>query len=312
MNGFVAAAVAIVSGAAVVILGTAAIAADALFRIAIDRRGRINKNKPELSDAQKVCIEWFNGMTPESVSVKSRDGLTLRGKLLRCPNAKRTIITVHGYRSYGLFDFSPILPFYYSQKCNLLVIDQRACGESEGKYIGFGLLERFDLLKWIALVNDNFGELPLYLHGISLGGATVLMASSLELPANVKGIIDDCGYSSAGKILRRVLKQWFKLPPFPLYYIAKLFIWLHAGYDPDSYSAPEALSAAKLSVLMIHGSADDFVPIGMSRENFAACVSEKKLIIVNGAAHAESYYIEPDRINGELKEFFSKYDTINI
>ena len=79
----------------------------------------------------------------------------------------------------------------------MLQTDARAHGESEGDYIGFGCLDRKELLKWIDWVIDYCGDdTEIYLHGISMGASTALMASGLDLPSQVKGIISDCEFTS--------------------------------------------------------------------------------------------------------------------
>ena len=133
----------------------------------------------------------------EDVFLPSYDGLRLHGQLLQQPGAKGTILLFHGYRSSWIIDFSIVLPYYYSLGYNLLAVDERAHGQSEGVYITFGVHERRDAATWAQYAAMHFGlDHPLFLGGLSMGATTVLLASALELPPSVRGVIADCGFSS--------------------------------------------------------------------------------------------------------------------
>ena len=133
----------------------------------------------------------------EDIFLPSYDGLRLHGQLLQQPSAKGTILLFHGYRSSWIIDFSIVLPYYYSLGYNLLAVDERAHGQSEGVYITFGVHERRDVVTWAQYAAMHFGpDHPLFLGGLSMGATTVLLASALELPPSVRGVIADCGFSS--------------------------------------------------------------------------------------------------------------------
>ena len=154
----------------------------------------------------------------EDIFLPSQDGLRLHGQLLQQPGAKGTILLFHGYRSSWIIDFSIVLPYYYSLGYNLLAVDERAHGQSEGVYITFGIHERRDAATWAQYAAMHFGpDHPLFLGGLSMGATTVLLASALELPPSVRGVIADCGFSSPEAIMRSVLRAHVKwLPAGPL------------------------------------------------------------------------------------------------
>ena len=138
-----------------------------------------------------------------------------------------------------------------------------------------------------------------------MGAATVLMASALELPQNVRGIIADCGYSSPREIIRKVIGE-MKLPVWAAYPFARLGAWLWGGFRLESGSPEDSLKRAKVPVLILHGEDDRFVPCGMGRANYDACVSEKRLVTVPGAGHGLSCLIDPDTYKGAVAEFYEK------
>ena len=152
----------------------------------------------QLQQAAQAAETWRAAQSFECVSIQSRDNLRLVGYYLPCAGAERTVLLVHGWRGSWEGDMSPFGPFLQEQRCNLLFVDQRGHGASEGKYLGFGVLERYDCLAWVSyLQRREPAGMPIYLLGCSQGAATVLMASGFALPKQVRGIIADCGFQGA-------------------------------------------------------------------------------------------------------------------
>ena len=234
----------------------------------------------------------------------SADGLRLHATWFPQGECKRVVICFHGYTSQGLKDYLGLSGYYLKKGYSMLLVDERAHGESEGKYIGFGCLDRLDALKWINWVLRKCGEdVEILLHGTSMGGATVLMMSSLELPAQVKGIISDCAFTSPKEVFSHVLKSMYHLPAFPVMNISDFLNKRLAGYGLDECNAAREVKKAKVPILFIHGSGDTFVPYSMCETMYENCASSKKKLIIEGAAHAECYYKDTDAYENALTEF---------
>ena len=241
----------------------------------------------------------------EDVFITSFDGLRLHAKFYAASERKAPVqIMFHGYKSSAERDFCGGLREGIDGGFNVLLVDQRAHGESEGKYLTFGVNERFDCLSWASYAAERFGnDVKIYLYGISMGAATVLMASALPLPKSVSGIVADCGYTSPKAIICSVLRD-HHVPAAPVYAVAKLGARLFCGFDLDSASAPDALRRSHIPVLFIHGDDDRFVPCRMSRENFEASAAEhKKLLIVHNAGHGLSYMLDRPAYLSSLHSF---------
>ena len=200
----------------------------------------------------------------EFVTVESQDGLTLSGRYYHTADGAPLDIGFHGYRSSPLTDFTGGSSLSFEMGHNLLLVDQRAHGRSQGRTITFGIKERKDLLQWVQYAVDRFGpDVQILLYGISMGGATVLLASELDLPTNVKGIIADCPYASPMDIILHVGKKM----PIPIWLIrpaVKLGARVYGGFEIEESHAGEAVKKAKVPILILHGEADTFVPKEMS------------------------------------------------
>lgn len=254
-------------------------------------------------------IQWLKETLHEDVEITSFDGLKLEGHLYLAENAKRTIIMMHGFRSSWIRDFSLAGKEFFEVGCNLLIVEQRAHGNSDGKYITYGVFERYDCLYWALYAAERFGDLPLYLDGISMGAATVLMASALPLPDTVKGIIADCGYTSPKAIISKVFNDKSPVPSKGLVTAVSKYSKFAAGYDFDDYSTLDAMRENTRPIFFAHGDADDFVPMEMTLQNYEACTAPKTLFIAHGATHGLSYLAQHDAYYNELMNFFEKYDN---
>lgn len=222
-------------------------------------------------------------------------------------NKKRVVICFHGYTSQGMSDYIALSDYYFKRGYAMLLPDARAHGESEGEYIGFGCLDRKDALVWINWVVQTLGEdVEIILHGTSMGGATVLMASGLNLPKQVKGIVSDCGFTSPKEVFTHVLNSMYHLPAFPVIQGADVINKRLAGYGMDECNAKREVAKAKVPILFIHGSNDTFVPCEMCHEIYDRCASPKKKLIIEGAAHAESYYKDTEKYEQALTDFFEE------
>ena len=252
----------------------------------------------------RACKEKLAACNQEDVYIQSKDGLKLHATYFPCEGSNKVVICFHGYTSEGLNDYSTLALFYMKHGYNLLIVDERAHGKSEGKYIGFGCLDRHDARLWIDYVIERLGEqCKILLHGDSMGGSTVLMTTGLELPPQVKAAISDCAFTSAWEVFASVLKNMYHLPPFPLLQIANQMVKKKAGYELDECNAREEVKKAKVPILFLHGDADTFVPCSMVHELYDACETEKKLVIIEGAGHVESCYRDAEKYEGAIADF---------
>ena len=251
--------------------------------------------------------QWLKEHEVQDVYIKSRDGLHLHGLWIPARDPKGTILLAHGYRSSYLLDFAMVLDVYHQFGFNLLVPDQRCHGKSEGKYITFGVKESRDMEDWIHFHNANFGTVPLILNGLSMGASTVLYLADQNLPDNVKGIIADCGFTSPKAILKNVYRSVIRMPAAVPVWFAGLFASIFAHFRLDEKDTRRALANSRLPVLMIHGLADDFVSCEMTQQAYAACTSEKQLLLVANAGHGVSFLSDPVGYTAAVLYFLKKH-----
>lgn len=258
--------------------------------------------EPYLDDIARV-FQQLCDRPCETVTTTSRDGLTLSGRYYHVADSAPLDICFHGYRSSCLTDFCGGAEISLQLGHNLLLVDQRAHGKSDGRTITFGIKERWDVLSWVDYALARFGNgTDILLFGISMGASTVLMASELELPDNVKGILADCPYSAPGKIIRCVAKK-MRIPTG----LAWLFAWVGAkvygDFDLREADSMRAVRKTKIPILLIHGEADGFVPCDMSAEIQRANPQMVHRCTFPGADHGISFLVDRKRYQQIVSEF---------
>ncbi|MBQ8360131.1 MAG: alpha/beta hydrolase [Oscillospiraceae bacterium] len=251
--------------------------------------------------------EWLKSHNAEDVYMTSKDGLRLHAYWIPAQNPRGTILLAHGYRSTMLVDFGLAYAFYHALGMNILVPHQRAHGESEGRYITFGVKESDDFLRWIHYHNETFGKYQMILSGMSMGASTVLYLADRNLPENVKCIIADCGFTSPKAILDKVFREVTHLPSGPSLWAADLFARVLAGFRLEEKDTRQVLKNARLPVLMVHGLSDDFVPSSMTQQGYDACGGHKEILMVEGAGHGVSFLVDKQTYTKRIITFLEKY-----
>lgn len=256
--------------------------------------------------AKENSEKWSEAIRQKQVEVKANDNITLRGtEYLNQEETNKWAIILHGYRSNP----SSVLTIgeHFSEKgYNVLIPSMRACADSEGEYVGMGWLDKEDLKCWINLIIEENKNAEIILHGSSMGAATVLMASGDELPANVKNIIADSGYTSVWDIFASEAKARFNLPEFPVLNMFQIVANRKAKYDIKEASSLEQVKKSKTPILFIHGDKDDFVPEYMCEKLYDAANCKKEKIIIHGAGHTDGKYREPEKYYNTIFDWISR------
>ncbi len=259
-------------------------------------------------ETMTALIHSMDDIPFEGIDLTADDGTKLFGRYYHVDDDAPLQIEFHGYKSTGQRDFCGGNKLAREMGMNTIVVDQRSHGRSEGKTISFGVKERFDCLNWAQYVARRWPGKPITLAGVSMGAATVLMASDLDLPEEVKGIIADCPYSSPSAIIKKVGRESMGPASILLYPFILLGARLFGGFSLTAAAPVEAVRHAKVPILLIHGEDDRFVPCDMSREIFDACTSPKTRITVPDAAHAIAYILDPEKYERTVRQFILSLD----
>ncbi len=304
---------ALIGGGAVLGLSGAAVYVTAryFFKVAFDARKKLNSNRFGTGTDYEQTInegrDWLLQYPADIITIESEDGLTLVGHYIPAEKPVRTVILAHGWHGSWCYDFAAQARWLHENGCNLLLIEQRAQGESEGKYVSYGLLESRDLLCWTDWLLQAHPAEKLYLFGISMGAATVLMAEGIpEIRERVDGILADCGFTSPYEMINFTGKRLYKMPEHPLMDLLNRWAKRKVGVDLKEYSTIDAMREATCPVLFVHGLSDTFVPSYMSLLNYEACASDKEILLVRGAGHGLSYLVDTEKYQDAVMRLWNK------
>ena len=262
----------------------------------------------EYINANQEGREYIYSLNPEDLYINSFDNLKLHALFIN-NNTNKTIICVHGYKAKdGLYDFGMSASFLNSLGYNLLFVDNRAHGLSQGKYIGFGVLDSIDVNSWVDYLVTNMNQETIILYGMSMGAATVLNTDSSPDSSPVKAIIADCGFASGYDEVAYQIKKMYHLPAFPLVPISNILLKLIAHYSLKEKEAYRSIKNYKNNLLIIHGGKDRFVPTSDAYKIFDNATCHKKILIVPGASHAKSYLKDTELYEQTIKEFLDEID----
>ena len=271
-------------------------------------------------------IVWISQQEAEDIYIQSEDGLKLHARLMDQSGAKGTVLMFHGYRTHPEVDFSASSHVYYECGNRIVHIDQRAAGESEGKYIGFGVLESRDCCLWAQYIANRFGtDQKIILAGLSMGASTVLMTTahhedrrvrincspeepmevSMTLPKNVTGIVADSAFSSPYDIIKKRIRTTYHCNGRLLTIAIGIWSRMLAHYSLKELSVPDVMKHNTIPVLLVHGTEDSNVPVEMTVKIAENCQAPKQVLLVKGAEHGTGYLVDNEAYKKALQEFCS-------
>lgn len=242
----------------------------------------------EHRDKMLEAVEEMERTSYEEIFLNSQDGLWLRGKLYHIRKGAPIVIFFHGYHGTAAWDGYGFFRICRENDINILMADERTHGKSEGNVITLGIRERYDCKTWCEYAAERFGEnTDIFLTGVSMGAASVLMSTELGLPENIRAVIADCGYPVPAAIIMETLKT-MGFPVKLFYLLLKQGARLFGHFDLEEATALQAVSKSEIPILFTHGGQDSIVPPAMGEELYQACGGKKEWVLIEKANHANS------------------------
>lgn len=281
-----------------------------LFKIIFSRknisRRIIGKNVEQAIKDYNVDLCWWDKIKFKKIEIESFDQLKLVGYYYDAQQNKTAII-IHGF-GQDYREMQQYCKMFYERNYNVLVVDNRGHGQSEGN-VGFGWLDRKDILSWIEFLNKKNKENKIVLFGLSMGGTAVCCATGENLPNNVKAAISDCAFYNADKQILHIMRNkrlLLKLFKKHLYDYSKRV----EGFDIMKIDASKMVKTSKIPILFIHGKADNFVPVENVYELYNSS-QNRELFLVDNATHAMSYVVAGVSYEKKISDFIkSRTDII--
>lgn len=283
-----------------------------IFKFTFAKRGKNSRAYKKNIDKQikdfGVDLCWWEKLKIETITIENREKMKLVGHFFD-NNSDKTIIVVHGYGGTYL-EMQPYCQFFKAKNFNVLAVDNRAHGESEGRCLGFGWYDRLDILDWIEYINQKNSNQKIVLFGVSMGATAVCCACGENLPSNVVCAISDCAFANGGKQIKQVVSKNFKIgKPFIKHftsYLKRIY-----AFDMTQVDAVKQVKDTKIPILFIHGKDDDFVPVQNLYDLYNATPEGlRDKLVVDDAGHCQSYMVAGVMYERKLNNFFAKYTRL--
>ena len=256
--------------------------------------------------SESAYVKWLEGKA-EKVIVKNSEGKNLSGITLSDNATSHSyIIMCHSLTSAAL-DMASYAYHFYDLGFNVIIPDSRGYGDDEYSKTSFGYFEKNDILDWVNDVVKKDDKAKIFLFGVGMGGSTVLMASELNLPDNVKAIISDSAYSDVKALFKENIKDFYPVPSFPAVEIASLYVKATEGWSFGDADVVESVKKSRVPILIIHGGDDTIVPVDQSNDLYEACpVKGSDHLLIRGAMHAQTQNFKSEKYWQGVDEFILK------
>jgi uncharacterized protein len=248
-------------------------------------------------EAQPGVLKEF-GATAEVIDFASRDqGLKIQGWWIPAQANRGTLIVLHGLGATRQDHLRWALPLWRSG-LNLVLIDLREHGASEGEFFTYGFHEWKDVAGVIdTLEARKLGAGPIVVLGISAGGSVAVSAAAHD--DRIAGLVTIGAFADLSQTIER------QTP------------WLSSGmrsrgmrraetlaqFDIAQTSPQTLIAQVKGPKLIMHGQLDDYIPFHDGEVLFAAATGEKAFYPIPGANHATMLSADGDRVREKIVDF---------
>lgn len=272
------------------------------------KRGKTTPKWKVYEKEQIAHLKEFDSLEKEDVFINGYKGKKAHGYFIKSKSdSKKVVIFVHGWKSHGLNDYICGGMCLHRQGYNVLVIDQYAHGQSEGKYISFARYDKENLKSWINYVNEKFNDnCKIYLMGMSMGSSTVLWLAGDDLK-NVSGIIGDSGYYNGYDLALYFIKRKLKFFPSVVAFMTRVIALIICKFDIKKCDLQKAMVTSKYPILFLYGDKDDFVPIEHTINAYNDCRSKKEIVMFEDCDHIVAGMKCPEKYVKSVINFIEKY-----
>ena len=267
-------------------------------------RGNSCPENAEHSVMFNYGMDWGreNASHKEDIEITSKDGLKLKGEYFNFGFDKAVLILA-GRAETVLYCYY-FSDLFQKAGCNVIVVDPRACGLSEGKYTTAGIREGEDASLWLDYIHEKYGIEKLYIHGICVGSAEAIYVAAENKPY-LKGIILEGPYSAFYKVLKMRTRNHGK-PTFPVCLQMAILYKKLAGVNVFKHKPIEEISKTNVPALFLCGKEDKSNSPADFTKIYDACSSaNKKFVWFEHGAHSHLRIVNPEKYDSEVIDFIN-------
>ncbi len=251
-----------------------------------------------------IGAEWAdqNAASRKIVHVVS-DGFKLYGEYFDFGYDKAVIIIP------GRTESSPYSYFfsetYQKAGYNVLEIDNRSHGFSEGKRVSLGFKEYRDILKWSEFLHENGNE-AVVLHGICIGASTALFAlTSTDCPSYMKGMVAEGMYTTFAESFKNHMIV-DKHPLFPIFYVTMVLVRILSGANVITDGPIKRISQLKHPILFLHSKEDLYSLPDKAQQLYDLCTADKRMVWFETSGHSRIRINYMEKYDEEVTRFLQE------
>lgn len=258
------------------------------------------------SEEVKSAQEWFDKTEKTLLWSKAPEaGETCAYKIVQNESSDKWAVLVHGYANVPR-GISHIAEKYYENGYNLLMPCLHGQGDDKHKYVSMGFYDKFVIKHWCEKIAEENPSASVVLHGVSMGGASVLLSTGENLPESVKCCVSDCAYKDTKAVFEGFLKPFTFFMAKPIVSAVNLISRLRKNFDMNKCRPVEAVKRSRIPTLFIHGEEDHFVPFDNMETLYNACAAEKEKLAIPSSPHSICSILGGEEYWNKVFEFESK------
>ncbi len=227
---------------------------------------------------------------------------------------KTIAILVHGFTDSSA-GMAYLAESYNERGVSTLSVNLRGHGESDGAFSGLGFYKTdgADIKSWVSYILKRFGEeTKIILHGVSMGGSTVLQAAYAYSLA-VHLVISDCSFSEYSKNIKKMLRAFFPKDWFSSFLTLGIYAstsLLNVCVNGFFFNQNNPVNIIKnsskaniFSTIFFHGEADTLVSYHCAQELYDVSPNQKSIDIIDKAPHIGSWFYEKEKYMNEVFKY---------
>ena len=279
-----------------------------------DLKNKINSDVTQISKIIKLgaTVTELDKGGEQEVQFKDKkhdvsiehDGLKLYGEFYDF-GKKKTALFLCGRCECLMYAYYYAKP-YIESGLNVLFIDQRAHGYSEGQLSTVGIKESEDVVAWMKFIKDEYKQESFILHCVCVGGSSGLLATvSPNNPGLVEKIVVDGVFINFKESYRRhYLDLGHKI--FPVFHLIWFWFRVYTGVSVNKASPFECVKKLDCPILFIHTKKDKYSLPENAQKVFDNTKTDKKYLVwfdVGSHSHIRNHATE--RYDETIKDFLT-------
>lgn len=270
-----------------------------------DRNCSLPKNEEQL----KMWNDGLDYISQYKENIKevhiTNDNLNLYGEFVDIGSKKCAIIL--GGRCESLYYSYYYAKPYLENNCNVLVIDQRAHGKSDGKINTVGFKESEDIIKWAEFLHNECGIEEIYMQGTCIGGATIIHAiANKNCPTYISKVVVDGLFTTYYETFKYHMIALNK-PTWPCLDICFSFYKAFAKIDAKKVGPVTLIDKIDKDILFVSGLKDQYVSKEDTMLLFDKCSSKNKdVVFLPEGGHSHLRINQIDKYDEVIINFINK------